>query len=508
MITTEKSLYVGDLAPDVTESDLCAKFSTAGRIQSVRICRHNKTKKSLGYGYVNFHEAADADKAMTLLNFDPLHNRPMRLMWAQRDPFLRRTGKGNIFVKNLNFSIGSKELYHIFAVFGKILSCKVAADENGSKGYGFVHYENEQSALEAISKINGTEISGQKVLVTKFVPQKERMNSRNVFVKNFGTSLDDEGLKNLFIQFGEIVNAKVMKDELDISKGFGFVCFKDASAAERAIAEMNGFILARKKLYVSCAQTAAERQKFLARERDLLPTEESDSDAITQFMNKYSKTNFACTNEKANSKPKEADIEADHDRTRSPNSLSAGKQLTKTSSPVSGRQQPSNGRSTSSHIKLFSPSPTDLKQGRSASNSPIPVSPPNELSTYNDLQKKTLASLSVTKQKKILDNLLYDQVMQITSNNAGKITGMLLELDTSDILYLLDSAPVLREKVQEAEQILWQQQEQEEQQQQPPSSWTWTSNAFTRGGRNPYEILKKKKKMKCTILYKKSRIIH
>lgn len=466
MITTEKSLYVGDLAPDVTESDLCAKFSTAGRIQSVRICRHNKTKKSLGYGYVNFHEAADADKAMTLLNFDPLHNRPMRLMWAQRDPFLRRTGKGNIFVKNLNLGIGSKELYHIFAVFGKILSCKVAADENGSKGYGFVHYENEQSALDAISKIDGTEISGQKVLVTKFVPQKDRMNSRNVFIKNFGTSLDDEGLKKLFVQFGDIVNAKVMKDELDISKGFGFVCFKNASAAERAIAEMNGFILAKKKLYVSCAQTAAERQKVLARERDLLPTESSQSDAIAKFISKYRKTNFACTSEKETSKSKEVDVEADHYRT-SPSNPNAGKQLTKSSSSVLARH-PGDGRSISSCIKLFSPSSTDPKQRRSASNSPVPVSPPNELSTYNDLQKKTLASLSVTKQKKILDNLLYDQVMQITNNNAGKITGMLLELDTSDILYLLDSAPVLREKVEEAEQILWQQQEQEEQ--QPPSS--------------------------------------
>lgn len=40
---------------------------------------------------------------------------------------------------------------------------QIVSDENGSKGYGFVHFETEEAALNSIAKINGMLLNGKKV---------------------------------------------------------------------------------------------------------------------------------------------------------------------------------------------------------------------------------------------------------------------------------------------------------------------------------------------------------
>jgi len=117
---------------------------------------------------------------------------------------------------------------------------QVVLDENGmSKGYGFVHFETQESADMAIQKVNGMLLNEKKVYVGKFISRKERIremgqNQRftNVYVKNFGEDFTDELLMETFAAFGKIVSAKVMLDHnTGKGRGFGFVSFETPEAA-------------------------------------------------------------------------------------------------------------------------------------------------------------------------------------------------------------------------------------------------------------------------------------
>ncbi|XP_059364583.1 polyadenylate-binding protein 1A-like [Carassius carassius] len=281
------SLYVGDLHSDVTEAMLYEKFSPAGPILSIRVCRDMMTRRSLGYAYVNFQQPADAERALDTMNFDVIKGRPLRIMWSQRDPSLRRSGVGNIFIKNLDKSIDNKALYDTFSAFGNILSCKVVCDENGSKGYGFVHFETHEAAERAIEKMNGMLLNDRKVFVGRFKSRKEReaeMGARakeftNVYIKNFGEDMEDEKLREIFSKFGPALSIRVMTDDGGKSRGFGFVSFERHEDAQKAVDEMNGKELNGKQVYVGRAQKKGERQTELKRK-----FEQMKQDRMTRYQ--------------------------------------------------------------------------------------------------------------------------------------------------------------------------------------------------------------------------------
>ena len=62
-----------------------------------------------------------------------------------------------------------------------------------------------------------------------------------LFVGSLPWAIDDQGLEDLFKEFGQVTSAKVIIDrETNRSKGFGFVEFDDDAAAKAAIDKLNG----------------------------------------------------------------------------------------------------------------------------------------------------------------------------------------------------------------------------------------------------------------------------
>lgn len=262
-------LYVGELSPNVSEAILFEIFSGIGPVASIRVCRDAVSHESLGYAYVNFQSGSDARRAMHELNYAQIKGRPCRIMWSQRDPSMRKNGKGNVFIKNLDPSIDNKALHDTFSAFGDILSCKVVTNHHGSSlGFGFIHFATAEAADEAIETVNGMVMNGQPVYVAHHVSRAEResqaeaqrANFTNVFVKNLSEEVDEEELKHIFGEFGEITSAVLSKGEDGKSKGFGFVNFSTHEAAQKAVEGLNDREINGKVIYAGRAQSRYERQ--------------------------------------------------------------------------------------------------------------------------------------------------------------------------------------------------------------------------------------------------------
>jgi RNA recognition motif-containing protein len=83
--------------------------------------------------------------------------------------------------------------------------------------------------------------------------------SKKLFVGNLSFNTSDDGLKNAFSPFGNVVSAKVIIDrDTGRSRGFGFVEFEDTATADEAMGVMNGTDLDGREIKVDLAK---ERQR-------------------------------------------------------------------------------------------------------------------------------------------------------------------------------------------------------------------------------------------------------
>lgn len=82
----------------------------------------------------------------------------------------------------------------------------------------------------------------------------------NIYVGNLASDVTNEDLSNLFSQYGQVKEAKVIRDMFSQeSRGFGFVEMPGQTEAENAIKELNTKELKGKNLVVNEARPRRDR---------------------------------------------------------------------------------------------------------------------------------------------------------------------------------------------------------------------------------------------------------
>lgn len=82
----------------------------------------------------------------------------------------------------------------------------------------------------------------------------------NIYVANIPFKASDDELKELFLEYGEVISAKIIFDKLTKrSRGFGFVEMGNDDEARQAMEALNGKDFMGKKLVVNEARPRTER---------------------------------------------------------------------------------------------------------------------------------------------------------------------------------------------------------------------------------------------------------
>lgn len=146
-----------------------------------------------------------------------------------------------------------------------VVSVKLMKKEGLSIGYCFVEFESPQIAAYVLENYNGKSVVGSsKVLkLSKAVHNSGSKSGNNTFSTNthgesqvyvcdMDISVTEEELKDFFSKFYlSVSSTKIVSDpKTRMSKGYGFVRFKDPGEANRALTEMNGKLLKSKPLKV------------------------------------------------------------------------------------------------------------------------------------------------------------------------------------------------------------------------------------------------------------------
>ncbi|XP_034450307.1 ELAV-like protein 3 isoform X8 [Hippoglossus hippoglossus] len=308
---SKTNLIVNYLPQNMTQEEFKSLFGSIGEIESCKLVRDKITAfplspgQSLGYGFVNYVDPNDADKAINTLNGLKLQTKTIKVSYAR--PSSASIRDANLYVSGLPKTMSQKDMEQLFSQYGRIITSRILVDQvtaGISRGVGFIRFDKRNEAEEAIKGLNGqkplgaaepitvkfannpSQKTGQALLTQLYQTAARRytgplhhqtqrfrfspitidsMTSLAgvnltgptgagwcIFVYNLSPEADESVLWQLFGPFGAVTNVKVIRDfTTNKCKGFGFVTMTNYDEAAMAIASLNGYRLGDRVLQVS-----------------------------------------------------------------------------------------------------------------------------------------------------------------------------------------------------------------------------------------------------------------
>lgn len=225
------NVFIKNLDLSIDNKALRDTFAAFGPVLSCKVAV-DSNGQSKGYGFVQFESEESAEISIEKLNGMLLNDKQVYVgHFIRHQERIRANGSQftNVYVKNLPETTTDDDLKNLFAAHGTITSAIVMTDSNGkSKCFGFVNFQNTDSAAAAVEKLNGTVLGDDKILYVgraqrkaereaelkaKFEQERksrfEKLQGANLYIKNLDDHIDDEKLKELFSEYGTITSCKV-----------------------------------------------------------------------------------------------------------------------------------------------------------------------------------------------------------------------------------------------------------------------------------------------------------